>query len=56
MTTVNTIAAVVALIVQYSQCTPVKRLWDRNVLGTCLDPSIERDLQVLSSCKCLNRS
>ncbi|KAL8895000.1 MAG: hypothetical protein Q9207_008341, partial [Kuettlingeria erythrocarpa] len=49
MTTINTLAAVVALIVQYSQCSPPQRVWDRSVAGTCLDPSIERDLQVLSS-------
>lgn len=50
-TTINTIAAVVPLIVQYSQCRPARRLWDKSVNGTCLDPTIERDLQVLSSCE-----
>lgn len=61
MTTINTIAAVVALIVQYAQCRPMRRLWDRNVAGECLSPVISRDLEVFSSGKdmssrCLFRS
>ena len=44
MTTIHAIAAVVALKVQCSQCRPARRLWDKSVNGTCLDPTIERDL------------
>ena len=51
MTAINTIAAVVALIVQYAQCRPMRRLWDRNVAGECLSPAISRDLEVFSSGK-----
>ncbi len=48
MTAINTLAAVVALIVQFAQCRPTSRVWDRNVAGECLSPAVSRDLEVLS--------
>ena len=45
-TTINTCAAVAAVIVQFTQCTPGRRVWDRSVAGHCLSPNVSRDLEV----------
>ena len=48
MTIVNTIFAILPLIMIFTQCTPVEALWDPPV-GQCWDPKIQRDFAVVSS-------
>ena len=51
-TTINNCAAVAAVIVQFAQCTPGRRVRDRSVAGHCLSPNVSRDLEVFSCGGC----
>ena len=48
MTLVNTIFAILPLIMIFAQCTPVTALWDPPT-GHCWNPKIQRDFAVVSS-------
>ena len=50
MTIINTIFAIVPLVMIFSQCSPVNALWNPPI-GHCWDPKIQRDFAVVSSGK-----
>jgi hypothetical protein len=43
--------AISCSILTFAQCTPMERLWDPRVLGTCLDPKIMAAGGVFTGCK-----